>query len=116
MLSKENYMGRISITDTYIRTLICRTVSGCFGIAGMKSSSFKEFILNDILKLKTDGTGVYVSTKDNELIINLHIAVTYGTNVSAVVKSVKNKVEFVIAESICVPVHSVNVYVDSIKE
>lgn len=116
MLNKENYMGKITVTDEYIKALISRSVSGCFGVAGMKSGSFKEFVLGDLLKLEPDGTGVYISTKDNELAIELHISVTYGTNVAAVIKSVKDKVEFAISQSIDIPVRSVNVYVDNIKE
>lgn len=115
MLTKENYMGKITVTDDYIKTLISRTVSGCFGVAGMKSGSLKEFVLNDIFNLKSDGTGVYISTKDNELAVELHISVAYGTNVSAVVNSVKNKVEFAVSQSIDIPIRSINVYVDSIK-
>lgn len=116
MISHKNYMGNITVTDNYIKTLICRTVSGCFGVAGMKSGSFREFIMKDILKLEPDGIGVYVSTKNNELIVNLHISVTYGTNISTVVRSVKDKVEFVVKESVGIPVKSINVYVDGIKE
>lgn len=116
MISHKNYMGKITVTDTYIKALICRTVSGCFGVAGMKSGSFREFILNDILRLEPDGVGVYISTKENELVVNLHISVTYGTNISAVVRSIKDKVEFAVYESVGIPVRSVNVYVDGIKE
>lgn len=116
MLSIRNYMGKITVTDNYTKALICRTVSGCIGVASMKSGSFREYILNDILKRNPNGIGVHISTKENELIVNLHISVTYGTNIAAVVRSIKNKVEFAVYESIGINVRSVNVYVDSIRE
>lgn len=116
MLTKENYLGKITVTDNYIKSLVYRTVAGCFGVASMKSCTFGEYVFGELLGLKTNGMGVRVISKDNELVVNLHISVTYGTNISAVVSSVKNKVEFALAEYVDAPVRSVNVYVDSIKE
>ncbi|MBE6845221.1 MAG: Asp23/Gls24 family envelope stress response protein [Ruminococcus sp.] len=116
MLTKENYLGKITITDNYIKSLVYRTVAGCFGVAGMKSCTFGEYVFGELLGLKTDGMGVRIISKNDELVVNLHISVTYGTNIAAVVRSVKNKVEFALTEYAGVPVNSVNVYVDSIKE
>ncbi len=116
MLSTENYMGKITVTDSYIKALISRTVSDCFGVAEMQSSSFSEFVLNDMLKLRQDKKGIRICTKGNELIIDLHISVVFGTNIAAIVRSVKDKVEFVVSESVGAPVREINVYVDSIKE
>ena len=56
-----------------------------------------------------------ITEKNNELIVNLHICVTYGTNISAVVKSVKNKVSFALNEYAGITVQAVNVYIDGIK-
>lgn len=116
MLTKENYLGKISITDSYLKSLVYRTVTGCFGVAGVKSSSFREYIMGELLGIRQSGMGVHIITKNDELIVNLHISVTYGTNISAVVNSVKNKVEFALNEYAGVSVCAVNVYVDSIKE
>ncbi|MCU6719242.1 Asp23/Gls24 family envelope stress response protein [Porcipelethomonas ammoniilytica] len=115
MINNENYMGKIIMSDAYLKDLVCRTVSRCFGVAGMKSCSFREFILSDILGRKTKGIGTLITEKNNELIVNLHICVTYGTNISAVVKSVKNKVSFALNEYAGVTVQAVNVYIDGIK-
>lgn len=73
------------------------------------------FILCDIFGKKSNDIGTVIMEKDNELIVNLHISVTYGTNISAVMKSIKNKVKFALNEYAGVTVRSVNVFVDSIK-
>ena len=39
----------------------------------------------------------------------------YGTNISAVVKSVSHKVRFTVEESIGVTVHEVNVFIDEMS-
>ncbi|MBQ3566254.1 MAG: Asp23/Gls24 family envelope stress response protein [Oscillospiraceae bacterium] len=116
MLTKETYLGKISVTDAYIKSLVYRTVTSCFGVAGMKSSSFCEYITGELLGRKQSGMGVHIVTRGDMLAVNLHIAVTYGTNIRAVVSSVKNKVKFALEEYAGLSVHTVNVYVDSIKD
>ncbi len=115
MINKENHLGKIGVSDAYLKELVCRTVSRCFGVAGMKCCSFKEFILCDIFGKKSNGIGTFIMEKDNELIVNLHITVTYGTNISAVMNSIKNKVTFALNEYAGVTVRAVNVFVDGIK-
>ena len=116
MLTKENYMGKISITNAYLKALVYRTVTGCFGVAGMKSATFGEFVTGELMGLAKEGMGVQIATKGNELAVTLHVSVTYGTNISAVVSSIKNKVSFVLSEFAGVSVRTVNVYIDSIKD
>lgn len=116
MFTKENYLGKIVITEAYLKALVYKTVSGCFGVAGMKSCSFSEFVTGELLGLKSKKIGVRIAQKDDELIVGLHISVTYGTNISAVVNSVKSKVRFALEEFAGITPRTVNVYVDSIKE
>lgn len=116
MISKENYLGKVTITDKYIKEVIRRTVAGCFGVAGMKSGSFFEFVKKDILKFKSNNIGVYTSVKENQLTVNIHISVTYGTNINAVVRNIKDKVEFAAEQSLGIPVKCINVYVDDIRK
>ena len=115
MINNENYMGKIIMSDAYLKDLVCRTVLKRLRVAGMKSCSFREFILRDILGKKTKCIVTLITEKNNELIVNLHICVKYGTNISAVVKSVKNKVSFALNEYAGITVQAVNVYIDGIK-
>ena len=50
---------------------------------------------------------------DDGLVIELHIIVTYGVNISTIVDSIVNKVRYTIEEATCLSVKEVNVYVDS---
>lgn len=115
MIITENYLGKINITENYIKSVVSKTVSSCFGVAAMNCSSFKEFLMSKILCKKVPGLGVSVSTAGNEVVVVLHITMAYGTNISAVVRSVKNKVHFVLSEAVGIPVRSVNIFVDEIK-
>ena len=115
LISTEIYLGKINITENYIKSVVSKTVSSCFGVAAMNCSSLKEFFLSKILRRKVPGLGVSVSVVDNEAAVVLHISMAYGTNISAVVRSVKNKVYFVLSETVGISVRSVNIFVDEIK-
>ena len=59
--------------------------------------------------------GVRVRCIDGALIIDLHIVVTYGVNIPAIVKSIVNKVRYAVEDSTGLHVSKVNVFVDSMK-
>ena len=59
--------------------------------------------------------GVRVRSGNNCLAIDLHIAVTYGVNISAIVKSIVNKVRYTVEEATGFEVAKVNVFVDDMK-
>jgi uncharacterized alkaline shock family protein YloU len=48
-------------------------------------------------------------------VIDLHIKVVYGTNISAAVKSVVHAVSFNVEETVGIDVHEVNVFVDDMN-
>ena len=53
-----------------------------------------------------------VKTTDGKLIVDIHIAVTYGINISAIVQSIIHNVRYTVEECTGVQVARVNVYVD----
>ena len=55
------------------------------------------------------------SERSGGLIIDLHIKVTYGTNIAAAVNSITHKITFTIEESVGIDVSKVNVYVDDMS-
>ena len=62
---------------------------------------------------KNDPTkGVLIRQDDDEILVDLHITVTYGLNVGAIVDSIIHKVNYVLTDQAGVNVKSVNVYVD----
>ena len=51
----------------------------------------------------------------NSLVVDLHIIVIYGLNLSATVKSIVNKVRYTVEEATGLEVKKVNVFIDSMK-
>lgn len=115
MLKLENHLGVIEISEEYFANLVGRAVSECFGVAGMVSSNTAQGIRSAIVKDDFTDKGVTVRSVGNNLIVDLHIAVTYGVNISAIVKSIVNKVRYTIEEATGLQVAKVNVFVDAMK-
>lgn len=115
MIVTENYLGKIVFTTDYIKSVVSKTVSDCFGVAEMSCTNLREYVFSKFFGKKLPDTGINVKIVENEVKVSLHISAAYGTNISAVVSSIKNKVRFALAETAGIPVCSVSVYVDDIK-
>ena len=115
MVSNENHIGKITTSEKYLRELIMHAVTGCFGVADICSSNA---VLPDFIPFKhrDKKSGVQIhADSDGGLIIDLHIKVTYGTNIAAAVNSITHKITFTIEESVGIDVSKVNVYVDDMS-
>lgn len=118
MVSIENHIGKITVSENYLTELVKHTVTGCFGVADVCSVNTFLCTLSALTggKVFEKNKGVQIYTnKEGGLIIDLHIKVTYGTNIAAAVKSITHKVSFTIEEAIGTPVHKVNVFVDDMN-
>lgn len=117
MIRVKNHVGEITISQEYFMSLISNTVTNCFGVVQMNASTPKQTLMA-FLPNKGDKKapcGVTVRVGKDKLVIDLHITVMYGVNVSAVVKSIMNKVRYTIEENTGISVERVNVYVDGIR-
>lgn len=118
MVSIENHIGKITVSENYLTELVKHTVADCFGVADLCSANSLLNCLSALTggKFFDKRRGVQICTdKDGGLIINLHIKVTYGTNITAAVKSITHKVSFTVEEAVGTAVHKVNVYVDGMN-
>ena len=109
MIKIENYLGVIEIHQHYFSELIGQTVTSCFGVAGMANSGASQ-------GLRSPDKGVGVRADGGDLIIDLHIIVTYGVNIGTIVDSITNKVRYTVEQSTGLGVKKVNVFVDGMKE
>ena len=58
--------------------------------------------------------GVRVTEEDGQLAIELHIKVTYGVNIAAIVRSITHKVRYAVEDATALKVRRINVCVDDI--
>ncbi len=117
MVTVENHIGKISVSEKYLTEIVRHAVCDCFGVADVCNVSTFRSAVSSITKGKLfKPRGVVVRTDDNGcLVIDLHIKVTYGTNIAAAVDSITHKVAFTVEEAVGIDVSKVNVYVDDMN-
>ena len=58
--------------------------------------------------------GLKTACEDGKLVIELHIKVTYGLNIAAIVRSITHKVKYAVEDATTLKVERIDVYVDDI--
>ena len=115
MIRIENPLGYIEISNEYFANLVGSAASSCFGVAGMSTSSTVQGIRSMLLASDLPDKGVNIRSREGKLEIDLHIVVTYGVNIAAIVKSIIHKVSYVVHDATGLIVSKVNVFVDGMK-
>lgn len=115
MVKLENHLGEIDVSYEYLEGLVRNAASSCYGIAGLAAPAKKKGLLSSMLRRDPESRGVCIREKGSKLVIDLHIVVTYGMNISAIVKSITHKVRFAVEENTGFNVSRVNVFIDGMK-
>ena len=115
MIQIQNHLGTIEISNEYFAYLIGNAASSCYGVAGMIKSGTKQGLRALVSRRSFADEGIRVRNEDGKLVVDLHIAVIYGMNISAISKSIVNKVRYVVEQATGLTVKKVNVFVDGMK-
>ena len=115
MISYENIMGKVTVSETYLSKLIGSEVTSCYGVVGMVPGTGRQK-LNRFLKTDAIDTGISVKGNANSINVEIHIEVLYGMNINALAKSITEKVKYVVKDVTDIDVDRVVVRVDGIKE
>lgn len=113
MIKIENQLGRIVLSQGYFVKLIGEVVRECYGVAGVLENSTVEKLAKKFLLLDNPNKGVSVKSLPGGIVVDIHIAVIYGMNISVIVKSIVHKVKFTIENTTGLTISKVNVFVDS---
>jgi uncharacterized alkaline shock family protein YloU len=118
MIKIDKPNGYIEITNNYFANLVGNAAQSCFGVTGMVNSnpyqSIKSAIKNKTSRDNND-QGVIVKSVNGTLAIDLHISVSYGVNINAIVESIVNKVRYTVEQATSLNVSKVNVYIDALN-
>ena len=104
MIRIDNRYGTIEISQEYFRYLVGNAVSSCYGVVGMVRSGTRQGLRS-----------VLTRNEGDRLVVDIHIEVVFGMNISAIAKSIVNKVRYTVEEATGLTVKKVNVFVDGIQ-
>lgn len=110
----KNSLGSIHISKEVIAVLAGNVAIESYGLVGMVSRKVSDGIV-DLLGKENLGKGVEVKVTEDELIIDLYIAVQYGTKISEVANNVIEKVHYSLKRFLGFAPDKVNVFVQSVR-
>jgi uncharacterized alkaline shock family protein YloU len=114
MIRMETHLGLIEISPSYFNEIIGNAVTDCYGVAGMAGVHTRHGPWAAARRKHWDQS-VRVHRDGNGLLVDLHIIITYGLNISAIVRSIVSRVHYTVEGATGLPVKKVNVFVDGME-
>ncbi|MDE5556077.1 MAG: Asp23/Gls24 family envelope stress response protein [Ruminococcus sp.] len=112
MINTENHIGKISVSENYITEIVRHAVCDADICSTNKFRSAVSTITHGRLFKRR---GVIIRKDDDGIIIDIHIKVSYGTNIKVAVENIINKVHFTVEETAGINISNVNVFVDDMN-
>lgn len=106
--------GEVFVSDDVLATIAGIATTECYGLVGMaKKDAFDS--LSELLKRDSLVKGVKVHTENDEIIIDLHIIVEFGTNISTVAENIVSKVKYTVESMTGLKVKKININVQGVR-
>ena len=113
MNEQSNPIGNIFISYHAIASIAFQAATESYGVVGLTNRNVIRGISRLLFKEPTSGVIVHFNGED--ISIDLHVVIEYGTRISSVSKSVANNVRFQIENLSGVRVSDINVHVRDLR-
>ncbi|RJP52291.1 MAG: Asp23/Gls24 family envelope stress response protein [Anaerolineaceae bacterium] len=106
-------LGGIHISPNAVATIAYHATLQSYGVVGLAPKNLADGIVASITREPSRGISVHY--KDDEIHIDVHIIVEYGTRITSVADSVANTVRFHVEKALGLRVNSVNVHIAGLR-
>jgi uncharacterized alkaline shock family protein YloU len=106
-------LGGIHISPTAIATIAYHATLESYGVVGLAPKNLADGIVHTITREPMRGVSVRYNGEDID--IEIHIIVEYGTRISSVADSVANTVRYHVEKALGLRVNSVSVHVAGLR-
>ena len=106
-------LGGIHISPNAVATIACQATLQSYGVVGLAARNLADGLMKSITR--DPSRGITVRYNGEDLDIEIHIIVEYGTRISSVAESVANTVRFHVEKALGLKVNSVNVHVAGLR-
>ena len=113
-LNIKNDFGTISIDNDVIARVAGQAAMDCYGIVGMAVKSVRDGVVT-LLKKESLTKGIQIKINENNITLDLHIIVEYGTNISAIANSLMENVKYHVEKHVGLCVESVNIFIQGMR-
>ena len=114
MITSRFPLGNVSFTDGYFSTLVGEATKQCYGVAAMAPRKMTDAVKSMVYGSDYPEKGVRVTQQNGRLVIELHIAVSYGLNISTAARSISHRVKDEVEQATGLKVARVVVSVDDV--
>ena len=114
MITSRFPLGNVSFTDGYFSTLVGEATKQCYGVAAMAPRGMTDAVKSMVYGSDYPEKGVRVTQQNGRLVIELHIAVSYGLNISTAARSISHRVKDEVEQATGLKVARVVVSVDDV--
>lgn len=106
--------GVIMIEDEIIARTAGLAAMECYGVVGMAAKDVKDGLV-ELLKKESLTKGIKLMVKENKVLLDLHIIVEYGTNISAIADNLINNIKYKVEKSMGLEVDKINIFVEGVR-
>ena len=106
-------LGGIHISPNAVATIAYHAVLESYGVVGLAPKNIADGIVKSITRDPSKGVSVQYNGEDID--IEVHIIVEYGTRISSVAESVVNTVRYHVEKALGLKVNSVSVHVAGLR-
>jgi uncharacterized alkaline shock family protein YloU len=106
-------LGGIHISPNAIATIAYHAVRESYGVVGLAPKNLADGIVRSITREPSRGVTVQYNGEDID--IEVHIIVEYGTRINSVAKSVANTVRFHVEKALGLRVNKIDVHVAGLR-
>jgi uncharacterized alkaline shock family protein YloU len=113
MSTAETNFGQIEVSPAAIASVVSQAVMSTYGVVGIAPKNLANELAHVFQRDARHGVDVRV--KEDQIIIDVHVIVEYGTRIASVAKSIMNVVKFNVERAVGVSVSQVNVHVEGLR-
>jgi uncharacterized alkaline shock family protein YloU len=106
-------LGGIHISPNAVATIAYHAVLESYGVVGLAPINLADGIVKSITREPSRGIAVRYNGEDID--IEVHVIVEYGTRIASVAQSVANTVRFHVEKSLGLKVNNIDVHVAGLR-
>jgi uncharacterized alkaline shock family protein YloU len=106
-------LGTIFISPKAVATIAYHATLESYGVVGLAPKNLAEGLAATITR--EPARGVSVQYSGEEINIDVHVIVEYGTRITSVADSIANSVRYHVEKALGMPVNNVDVHIQGLR-
>lgn len=106
-------LGSIHISPSTVASIAYHAALQSYGVVGLAPKNLAEGLVHSITREPSRGITVHYNGED--LDIDVHIIVEFGTRINSVAESVANVIRFSVEKALGLRVNSVNIHIAGLR-